>query len=156
MNKNLALIIVAGLLSCSVMAQRKTPSRQQPAPTATTDTTKPKPGSLMLQGGAKKGPQPYSSVITAKAKTMVGLFTVHKVDDKTYFEIPDSILNRDMLIVSRLAKAGVDMRSGGSMSGYAGDILNKSAVRFEKGPNDRIFMRDLSYSERSKDSTQEM
>lgn len=155
MNKNLLLIILAGFLSFPVIAQKRTPAKQQ-TPVVKADTTKPKTGSMMQQGGPKKGPQPYKDVITAKARTSVGLFTVHKIDDKTYFEIPDSILNRVVLIVSRLAKAGVDMRGRGSMTGYAGDVLNQSVVRFEKGPNDRIFMRDLSYSERSKDSAQDM
>jgi hypothetical protein len=81
---------------------------------------------------------------------------VHRVEDKVYFELPDSILNRDLLIISRLAKAGADMRSSNSMTGYAGDILNESVVRFEKGPNNKIFIRDISYSERVKDTASEM
>ncbi|RKR85093.1 uncharacterized protein DUF5118 [Mucilaginibacter gracilis] len=105
---------------------------------------------------AKAAPKPYKDVITAKAKTTVGLFTVHKIDDKIYFEIADSILNRDILIVSRLAKAGADTRNTSAMTGYAGDVLNQSVIRFEKGPNNKLFIRELSYSERSKDSTQAM
>ena len=102
------------------------------------------------------GPKSYSSVITKNARTTVGLLIVHRVDDKIYFELPDSILNRDLLIISRLAKAGVDMRSSNSMAGYAGDILNESVVRFEKGPNNKLFIRDISYSERVKDTASEM
>jgi len=102
------------------------------------------------------GIKPYQTVITKNAKTSIGLFIVHRVDDKIYFEIPDSIFDRDLLITSRLAKAGADMRSSNSMNGYAGDMLNQSVIRFEKGPNNKIFIRDLSFSERSKDSTREM
>lgn len=112
--------------------------------------------SPMIPGAGKSTPKPYKEVITDKAKTIVGLFTVHSVEDKTYFEIPDSILGRDILIQSRLSKAGADMRQGGSMSGYAGDELNNSVIRFEKGPNNKIFVRELSFSERSQDSTKEM
>ncbi|OCX52055.1 hypothetical protein BEL04_11150 [Mucilaginibacter sp. PPCGB 2223] len=104
----------------------------------------------------KAAPKPYKDIITAKAKTTVGLFTVHKIEDKVYFEIADSILNRDILIVSRLAKAGADMRNTTAMTGYAGDELNQTVVRFEQGPNNKLFIRELSYSERSKDSTQAM
>lgn len=108
------------------------------------------------QPAPARGPRPYAEVITAKAESKQGLFTVHKVEDKYYFELADSLLGRDLLMVSRLAKAGVDMRSGSSMSGYAGDVLNQSVVRFEKGPNNKIFLRDLSFTERSGDSTKDM
>ncbi|THU40156.1 DUF5117 domain-containing protein [Niastella caeni] len=103
---------------------------------------------------ANTGPKPYASVITKNARTQVGLFTVHKVDERYYFELPDSILGRDVLVVSRLIKAAADMRSRGSMAGYAGDELNENVLRFEKGPNNKLFVRNLSYSERSADSSQ--
>jgi hypothetical protein len=102
------------------------------------------------------GPKPYHTVITKNARTGMGLFTVHKVDDKYYFEIADSILGRDILVVSRLAKAAADMRVRGSMGGYAGDELNENVLRFEKGPNNKLFVRNLSYRERSADSSQAM
>jgi hypothetical protein len=102
------------------------------------------------------GIKPYTTVITKNARTNSGLFIVHRVEDKFYFEIPDSVFNRDLLIISRLAKAGADMRSGNSMSGYAGDILNESVVRFEKGPNNKVFIREISYNERVKDTASEM
>lgn len=102
------------------------------------------------------GIKPYATVITKNARTGAGLFIVHRVDDKIYFEIPDSNFNRDLLIISRLAKAGASMRSGSSMTGYAGDILNESVVRFEKGPNNKVFIREISYNERVKDTASEM
>ncbi|HSC38302.1 MAG TPA: DUF5118 domain-containing protein, partial [Chitinophagaceae bacterium] len=121
--------------------------------------TRQLPTGGMMQGGggaARSAPKPYNEVITEKARTKKGLFTVHRVDDHFYFELPDSILGREILMQSRLSKAGTDMRSGGSFAGYAGDELNASVVRFEKGPDNRIFLRDLSYSERSGDSTMPM
>jgi hypothetical protein len=102
------------------------------------------------------GVKPYHTLITKNAKTSTGLFTVHRVEEKCYFEIADSLLGRDLLIVSRLAKASADMRGRGAMTGYAGDQLNENVVRFEKGPNNKLFVRSLSYSERSADSTQPM
>jgi len=102
------------------------------------------------------GAKPYNTVITKNARTSTGFFTVHKIEEKYFFEIPDSILGRDILVVSRLAKAGADMRSSGSMAGYAGDQINENVIRFEKGPGNRLFIRDISYSEHSADSTQPM
>ena len=42
--------------------------------------------------------EPYSKVITDKAQTDKVLFTVHKVDGKYYYEIPDTLLNQEMLL----------------------------------------------------------
>ena len=57
---------------------------------------------------AKKDPlQPYGKVITGKAKTMNGFFKVHNVEGKYYFEIADSLLGRDILIVNRNVKLAI-------------------------------------------------
>jgi hypothetical protein len=100
------------------------------------------------------GPKPYKEVITDKAKTDDGLFKVHKVDDKYYFEIPDSLLSRDLLVVNRISKAAAGMRNG--FFGYAGDQIGQNVTRFEKGPNNKIFLRTISYAEYAKDSTSPM
>lgn len=150
--KTLVALLINGV-ALNAFAQQDKPV--MPSAAARKDTGNV-PHSLLTAGGVKTAVKPYKDVITAKAKTSVGLFTVHKIDDKVFFEIADSLLNRDVLIVSRLAKAGADTRNTNAMTGYAGDELNKSVVRFEKGPNNRIFIREVSYSERSKDSTQAM
>ncbi|MEO5789654.1 MAG: DUF5118 domain-containing protein [Gelidibacter sp.] len=48
--------------------------------------------------------KPYDKVITKDAVTDEGLFKIHKIKDKYFFEIQDSLLNKDMLLVSRIAK----------------------------------------------------
>ena len=45
--------------------------------------------------------KPYGDVITFKAKTSNGFFRVHKQDDRYFFEIADSLLGRDILVVNR-------------------------------------------------------
>jgi len=115
------------------------------------DTTA-RPGGF--QGGRPTGPRPYKEIITDKAKTDEGLFKVHKVEDKYYFEIPDSLLNRDILVVNRISKAAAGMRNG--FFGYAGDVIGQNVVRFEKGPNNKVFLRTISYAEYAKDSTSPM
>jgi hypothetical protein len=105
---------------------------------------------VTVEKPAIKGPKPYGQVITNKAKTTKGLFKVHKVDNAYFFEIPDSILGRDLLVVNRISKSAADIRKGSS--GYGGDQIGENIIRFEKGPNDKLFMKSVSYSERSKDS----
>lgn len=108
--------------------------------------------------GAQKpptGPRPYKEVITDKAKTDDGFFKVHKVDDKWYFELPNDMLGRDILNVNRISKAAAGMRSGGFF-GYAGDDISRNVIRFERGPNNKIFLRNISFAEYTKDSTSPM
>ncbi len=82
-----------------------------------------------------KGPKPYNKVITDKAITKQGLFTVHHVDDKWYFEIPDSILQREMMVTTRYSK----IAGGGGV--YAGELEGRKTVMWEKGPDDNVFLR---------------
>jgi Met-zincin/Domain of unknown function (DUF5117)/Domain of unknown function (DUF5118) len=105
-------------------------------------------------GAAKTGPKPYKEIITDKAVSRRGLFIIHKVEDKWYFEIPDSLLGRDILVVNRLSKAAAGMRN--FFFGYAGDQIGNNVVSFEKGPNNKVFLKKISFDEMSKDSTQPM
>ena len=109
------------------------------------------PATNPFAAARNSGPRPYNEIITAKAKTNKGLFTVHYVDDKYYFEIPDSILGRELLIVNRISKSAAGSRSG-SMMGYAGDEIGENEISFEKGQNNKIFIRKISYQESARDS----
>lgn len=93
------------------------------------------------------GLKPYAQVITPKAKSSFGFLTVHKVDNNYFFEIPDSMLNRDILIVNRISKAPTSRQK--SRVGYPGDILGSKVIRFENKDNKRILIREYSYRERS-------
>ena len=94
--------------------------------------------------------QPYARVITGKAKTMNGFFKVHNVEGRYYFEIPDSLFGRDVLIVNRIVKAPVDMQK--RKVGYPGDQIGDEVIRFEKGNGDKLFVREISYIEHSSDT----
>jgi len=63
--------------------------------------TKPKPDILVIADSIMSAKSPYAK-ITAGAKSMKGMFTVYKKAGSFYFEIPDSLLGRDMLIASRV------------------------------------------------------
>ncbi len=119
-------------------------------PPSTRDTTR-----RQSPSSGNQSIKPYQEVITDKAKTDAGLFKVHKVEDKYYFEIPDSLLNRDILVVNRISKAAAGMRIGGFF-GYAGDQIGQNVIIFEKGPNNKIFLRNLSFAEYTKDSSSPM
>ena len=122
----------------------------QPATGPRPDTTRRTPPA------STNGPKAYKEVITSKAVSDAGLFWVHKVEDKYFFEIPDSLFGREILVVNRISKASAGMRAPGSFFGFGGDQIGQSVIRFEKGPNNKIFLRTISYAEYAKDSTSPM
>lgn len=98
----------------------------------------------------KKGPRPFKEIIPPGAYTRRGLVAIHRVEEKWFMEIGDSLLNRDILIVNRISKAPANTRSGSF--GYAGDEINQNVIRFEKGPNNKLFLRNISYSVYARDT----
>ena len=138
------LFVCVALLSslCSIAQKKK------PFP----DSTKAKGAGMfgdmssMFGGKANEGPKPYKDVITEKAITKKGLFTVHKVEEKYYFEIPDTLLGREILSVVRFAKVPTG-------AGYGGELANQNTLTFEKGPNNTIFLRVITLINTA-DSTQ--
>ena len=128
-------------------------AQTRPTTTSTAAADTSKRASSMMSAAGKAEPKPYATVITNKATTRKGMITTHRLEDKFFFEIADSILGRDILVVNRISKAGAEVRAA---SGYAGDQIGSNVVRFEKGPNNRIFMRKISYRTYGPDSTTAM
>lgn len=119
------------------------------------DTLEPEnPSSVPLANDQQAAPRYYRNIIKANAVSREGLFNIHQVDDKYYFEIPDSLLGRDILVVSRIARGAAGVRPG--YSGYAGDQIGTSVIRFEKGPNHNLFLRRVSFADNVGDSTNSM
>ena len=82
----------------------------------------------------------YAEVVTTDADSQEGLFGVHRVDDQLLFEIPDSILGRDMAIMSRFARAQTGLANGGDR------MAPNMVVRWERR-DDRILLRAVSHSD---------
>ncbi|OOG19731.1 hypothetical protein BWD42_07460 [Sphingobacterium sp. CZ-UAM] len=97
---------------------------------------------------ADKELKTYKEVITEKAKTKVGFFKVHQLDNRYFLEIPDSLLQREILLVNRIQKAP-------AASGmYGGDEIDNAVIAIERGKNHKLFIKKLSYKVRSSDSTE--
>lgn len=89
----------------------------------------------------------YEEVITKDAKTKKGVFIVHQVDDKLYYQINPKMLGKDFLWVSQLSKA----QTGYGHSGYT---AAKRVVRWER-MNNNILLRDIKYTLQAKPGTPE-
>lgn len=124
------------LMTASFLSAQELPT---PPPPATKDTTAKKE--------EKKGPKPYLEVITDKAESMVGMLTVHRIEDKFFLEIPDSIFGAEIMTVTRMSAVPTG-------AGYGGEQANRQVIRFERGPSNRVFIRAVAYRNVSTDTLQ--
>ncbi len=112
-------------------AQNKKKKGKKGQPTA----PKPKPPK------SKSSIKPYKQVITKDAVTDEGLFKVHRVEESYYFEIPDSLLQREILAVSRIAGTIANFNFGGAGMKARG----QQVFRWQKH-NKKLLLRSVSYN----------
>lgn len=148
MNKKTSLLAIAGMCflcaaNTDMLYAQKKSKKKSPETAAAAQLPPPV---------KKEGIKPFSEVITAKATTKPGLFKTYKVEDKWFFEIPDSLLNREMLVVSRLNKVPAGVSVGNQQ--YGGEELNEQVWQWERRGK-QVFVRVPSYSVRA-DSTSDM
>ncbi|MGH0033455.1 MAG: zinc-dependent metalloprotease [Myxococcota bacterium] len=114
------------------------------APTSNTPQAAPQRPNA---GSQPSGPRPYTTVVPASATTDEGLFDVHKVGNDYLFEIPDSLLGKDMLLITRIAQ--VPSGLGGFLT--AGVSRAEQVLRWERN-GDRIMLRKYSFNQVADDS----
>ncbi len=127
----LSLLLLAVTYIATACSTSTAVKKDGPTPS---DSSAAKPGKI----------KPYSKVITKEAVSDSGLFTVHRIDDKIFFEIPKSKLGQELLLVSRIAKT--------PQIGYGGEEMNSSVIRWER-KFDKILLRTVSYENVAPDST---
>lgn len=119
MKKYLLIILLFGLSSLGLQAQKE-------------------------EGKKAKKAKSYEDIISDKANSDSGLFIVHEVDEKFYYEIPDSLLGKEMLMVTRIAKTANGL-------GFGGGKQNTQVVRWEK-KRKQLLLRIVSYQNVAADS----
>jgi hypothetical protein len=98
----------------------------------------------------------FNAIIHPDAKIDSGLLNVYRQDGRYFFELADTLFGRDIMMVSRITRSAAELRNPQAMLGYGGDEINENVVRFERGPDLKIFLRSISFGERGGDSTQIM
>lgn len=146
-SRRLVLVLTAVMMVFSVQAQKKKKQEESPATPAVAAKPATPPAK---KPEAKKGPKAFKEVIDSTAVSSVGLMTVHKVSDKWYFEIPDSLFGRDIMTVTRYAQTAA------GAGAFGGEEINRQVIRWEMGPNNNIFMRSITFVVMSPDSTKPM
>ena len=133
MIKKLTLLscLITFSFSTELMAQKKKKDKKKPTTEAVaSDAKKP---------DTKKEPKPYKKVIDSTAVTQDGLIDVHKVGEKYLFEISDSLIGKEIMTITRYSKTP----AGGGI--FGGEEINRQVVRFEKGQNNTILLRSITY-----------
>ncbi len=124
------ILAICVAFAAPAFAQDPTPEPSAPGPQ--------RPGGAG-PAGSLTDPQPYEKVITKDAKTKKGVFTVHQVKDKNYYEIPKSEFGKEFLLVSQIARTTIGV-------GYGGQALGSRVVRWELGDHNKVYLRNVNYS----------
>lgn len=117
MRLKIIFIVAFGLCSTSLLAQDK------------------KAKESGVKTDSLKKVDPLKAIITDKTEIQNGLFNIYKTGDKYYFEIPDSLLNRELLLTNWLVKV-----PGGSPK-YGGEQMDQKTILFDKGIGKKINLR---------------
>ncbi len=144
--------LFAGSLS-TVIAQapppKPVPTPEKPAPQTPPPPTAPPPAVKVVPPADAPKPKipgalkEYKEVVTDKAKTETGLFTVHRIDEKILYEIPVAVLNKPMLWTTEVAELPAGL-------GYGGTAVNDKMVRWTRR-NNKIYLRLVDNSIRAED-----
>ena len=108
--------------------------------TTVTDTTKV--GKEDVKSKAKKEPKEteYQKIIKKGGTVTDGLFRVRHIEDKYYFEVPDSMLGRYILCVTRFTAVPQNFGQ------FAGEEITHSTIYFEKRDTSQIMIRQYVLS----------
>ena len=115
------------------------------ADTLSNDTTKQ---AKKKEKEKEKKPTEYEKLLKKGGTELKGLFTVRHIEDKYYFEVPDSMLKRLILCVTRYTAVPQGFGQ------FAGEEVNQSTIYFEKRDSSSLLMRQyvLSYLADDKDN----
>lgn len=126
---------ILSLLLCSVLVLTGCKTAQSTASSGNTAQNSPR------RGGGGDDMKKFSEIVTDDAETDEGVFNVHKVDDKYYYEIPNELLEREMLLVTRVSGSTENFSFGGAGQ----KARSQQVIRWQKKENS-IKLRHVSFS----------
>ena len=95
----------------------------------------------------------YTDIIGKEDFQKNGLFKIHIVKEKCYFEIPKLLLGKDILIVTRISR-GADQAGNSTM--YPGDQVSNQVARFELAYPNKLLLKKVLFTNYSGDSSAQM
>lgn len=154
MKKSLALLVAGVLASCTrapAPAPAPAPVPEEAPPRGQVQALAPQQAAGADTAGGRgltpARPRPYNRVITSEARTRSGLYAVHRVGDRLYFEIPRRELGQDQLLIGRYTRAAAadPTQPQGGFGAFAGDQFADRTLRWDRNGN-RIILRSPSYA----------
>src|SRR5688500_8695396 len=138
----LCAVLLAGV-GVYAPAVAKAMAGQQDPPPQQDPQTQQDPAGGGRGGGRGADPviRPYERVITRDAISKTGVFGVHRIKDRLFYEIPKTALGREFLWVSQIKSTTLGAGQGGQAAG-------NRVVRWERR-GDRVFLRSVSYDIRA-------
>lgn len=133
--KLLLFVMVFSVIG-TVDAQKRKNKKKKGDVTAVAPKPKPKP--------KKDTILPYDKVVTKEFKSDDGLFKVHKKDNTYLFEIPNNMMEKEMLMVTRIAKTASGL-------GFGGGKQNTQVLRWQRHGK-KVLLRVVSYNVVANDS----
>ena len=131
-----SILVLSLIISVFLLAPRSEANNSQQDP-----QTPPQTGGQGFERFGRQEqapePKPYDRVITKDAKSDDGVFTIHTIKEKVYYEIPKSELGKEFLWVSQIAKTTLG-------AGYGGQAAGNRVVKWERKGN-HILLRNVSY-----------
>src|SRR4051812_35562374 len=131
MGTRLLTIIGAALALIGVPMMGAAVAQDEPTKSEMPAGPRGRPGRPATKGSVR----PYDDVITSEAKSDPGLFLIHRLDDRVFYEIPTSLLGKPMLWVTQIERSQSGFGNGGSPVG-------DRVVRWELR-GDEILLRDV-------------
>lgn len=125
------LFAIIGSLHFNAFAQKKKKKKKKNKTEQTSETPKKDKNAL----------KEYAEVITEKAISDEGLFTTHKVGDKYYFEIKNDLLEKEILVVSRISGHVQGLNFGGAGM----KSRPQQVIRWQKQDR-KILLRSVSFN----------
>jgi len=129
---------ILSVLLCSVLVITGCKSAQSTASSGNAAQNTPRRGGPGAGGGDMK---PFNEIVTSEAESDEGVFNVHKVKDKYYFEISNDMLEREMLLVTRVSGSTENFSFGGAGQ----KARQQQVVRWQRKENS-IKLRHVSFS----------
>ena len=141
----IAILLLGMLLSAPTMAHGRYAPKADTIVTDTIAKDTAAVDTVKAQKRPAKKPEKkeseYEKLLKKSGTCMEGLFTVRRIEDKYYFDVPDSLLGRMLLCVSRFTAVPQDFGK------FAGEEVNNCAVYFERRDTAQLLMRQYVLSQ---------
>ena len=118
--RTLLMTVMAVVLLAGCLPSRKAATPKQTPPATENAAKKPE-----RPKRDKDEPKAFDEVIKDDFAADSGLYNVYQKGQKVYYEIPDEMLDRELLLVTRIARTANNI-------GYGGEKANTQVVRWQR------------------------